>query len=129
MKNLFKNRKKGFTLVELIVVIVIIAVLIAALTPAILGVIGRANISANDAETRTILVQLQVFAITPVGGTRPVAELYVEARRLAVESGFTFPVATQSTHLEIGDEGIPTGLRLTGGRGDADGFAGSIART
>jgi len=46
-RNLSKNRNKGFTLVELIVVILIIAILAAVLTPSIMGVIDRANDSAD----------------------------------------------------------------------------------
>jgi len=61
-KNLRKNGKKGFTLVELIVVIVIIAILIAALTPAILGVIERARKSADEADARSIMLAAQVAA-------------------------------------------------------------------
>jgi len=70
MKKLLQSRKKGFTLVELIVVIVIIAILIAALTPAILGVIRRANTSANQADARVILTAAQTFAIGPDGAIR-----------------------------------------------------------
>ena len=61
--------KKGFTLIELIVVIVIIAILIAALTPAILGVIRRANIAADEADARTVMMAGSVagLAATPPG--------------------------------------------------------------
>ena len=51
-----KNSKKGFTLVELIVVIVILAILIAALVPAILGVINQANIAADQADVRAVMM-------------------------------------------------------------------------
>ena len=56
LMNLRNNRKKGFTLIELIIVIVIIAILVAALTPAILSVIERANISADEADARTMIM-------------------------------------------------------------------------
>jgi len=59
-KNLRKNGRKGFTLIELIVVIVIIAILVAALTPAILGVIDRANRSADEADARSVLMAATV---------------------------------------------------------------------
>ena len=43
MRSLKKNRKKGFTLVELIVVLVILAILAALLIPALTGYIDKAR--------------------------------------------------------------------------------------
>ena len=65
------NSKKGFTLVELIVVIVILAILVAALTPAILGVISRANRSADEADVRSILMAAQVAALDTTPPSMP----------------------------------------------------------
>ena len=70
-KRLSMNSKKGFTLVELIVVIVILAILVAALTPAILGVISRANRSADEADVRSVLMAAQVAALDTTPPTRP----------------------------------------------------------
>jgi len=61
--NKIRKNKKGFTLIELIVVIVIIAILIAALTPAILGVIDRANRVSDEAEARTVMSAATVAAM------------------------------------------------------------------
>ena len=80
MQKLLTSRK-GFTLIELIVVIVIIAILIAALTPAILGVIRRANIAADEADARTVMMAGSVAGLgrtppgTPLLGTEITAEL------------------------------------------------------
>lgn len=57
MKKLIKN-KKGFTLIELIVVIAILAVLAAILVPSILGYVKEARIAANDANARSIYSEL-----------------------------------------------------------------------
>jgi len=62
LMNIRKNSKKGFTLIELVVVIVIIAILVAALTPAILGVIQRANRAADEADARTLMTVSSVAA-------------------------------------------------------------------
>ena len=68
LMNIRKNSKKGFTLIELIVVIVIIAILVAALTPAILGVIQRANRAADEADARTMMT---VGSVAATGNTPP----------------------------------------------------------
>ena len=67
-KELRKNRKKGFTLVELIVVIVVLAILIAALVPAILGIIDRANRMADEAFARALFTAGNVASIGAEGG-------------------------------------------------------------
>ncbi|MCH1983049.1 prepilin-type N-terminal cleavage/methylation domain-containing protein [Ruminococcus sp. OA3] len=53
------KNKKGFTLVELIVVIVIILVLAAVMVPSILRYVNRAHEANCKADAATILVQLQ----------------------------------------------------------------------
>ncbi|MDR0292968.1 MAG: prepilin-type N-terminal cleavage/methylation domain-containing protein [Oscillospiraceae bacterium] len=70
MNKLRKINRKGFTLIELIVVIVIIAILVAALTPAILGVIERANRAADEADCRT-LYMAAIVAADPTGTVPP----------------------------------------------------------
>lgn len=49
-----KNTKRGFTLVELIVVLVILAILAALLIPALTGYIDKARKSQVVAETRAL---------------------------------------------------------------------------
>lgn len=51
-KKLKENNKKGFTLVELIVVLVILAILAALLIPALTGYIDKARNKSIVAETR-----------------------------------------------------------------------------
>lgn len=53
------KNKKGFTLVELIVVIVIILVLAAVLVPSLLRYVEKANKANCKADAATILSQLQ----------------------------------------------------------------------
>ncbi|MCL2203030.1 MAG: prepilin-type N-terminal cleavage/methylation domain-containing protein [Defluviitaleaceae bacterium] len=101
MKKLWQNRKKGFTLVELIVVIVIIAVLVAALTPAIMGVVNRANIAADRSDANAILVQAQAFHA--VGGAGQ-SDIIMPGLR----GGTLYP-----TDVTFGPTNIPTGFRVT----------------
>lgn len=63
MENkLKKNNKKGFTLVELIVVLVILAILAALLIPSLTGYIKKAKEKQIIAETRQVVMAAQTLA-------------------------------------------------------------------
>lgn len=62
LKNLKNNKKKGFTLVELIVVLVILAILAALLIPALTGYIDKAKEKQITAETRQVVMAAQTLA-------------------------------------------------------------------
>ena len=86
MKRMNKSSKKGFTLVELIVVLVILAILAAMLVPALTGYIRRARQEKDYQFAATVLTAAQsaatyqyslpasqrtgstITASTPVGG-------------------------------------------------------------
>lgn len=61
MRKLKENRKKGFTLVELIVVLVILAILAALLVPALTGYIDKAKQKQVVAETRQCVMAVQTM--------------------------------------------------------------------
>ena len=54
-----KTNKKGFTLVELVIVIAVIAILAAVLIPTFSGIISRAN--ANAAKQRAVAVRDEIL--------------------------------------------------------------------
>ncbi len=60
-KKLKENKKKGFTLVELIVVLVILAILAALLIPALTKYIDRAKNKSIVAETRQTVMAAQTL--------------------------------------------------------------------
>lgn len=62
MKKTVKTSKKGFTLVELIVVLVILAVLAAMLVPALTGYIDRARQEKDYQMAATVLTAAQAAA-------------------------------------------------------------------
>ena len=61
MLKKLKNDKKGFTLVELIVVLVILAILAALLVPALTGYIDRAKEKSVIADTRSVVMAAQTL--------------------------------------------------------------------
>ena len=56
-----RDNKKGFTLVELIVVLVILAILAALLIPALTGYIDKAKEKQIVAETRQVVMAAQTL--------------------------------------------------------------------
>lgn len=88
------KNKKGFTLVELIVVLVILAILAALLVPALTGYIDKARDESIIAETRSAVVAAQTIVSEDYGqGVDVTATAYVtndlkdEIKALAEVSG------------------------------------------
>ena len=77
MKKLGKSSKKGFTLVELIVVIVILAVLAAMLVPALVGYIDRAK-KEKDYQAASVVYAAAQAAITEAYGNGTIAKREVK---------------------------------------------------
>ena len=67
MKKVGKSSKKGFTLVELIVVLVILAVLAAMLVPALVGYIDRAKKEKEFQAASTVYTAAQALATEAYG--------------------------------------------------------------
>jgi type IV pilus assembly protein PilA len=104
-----KLNKKGFTLIELIVVIAILAILAAILIPAVTGYIQKAEQARDSANCRALYsqVSLQVMldqtTLSPATGTTSsgLAVSYTADTTLNTVSAFTC-VGTSFTYTQPG---------------------------
>jgi len=74
MKKILKN-KKGFTLMEVIVVLIIIAVLAAALIPSFIGFVNQSRAASDIAAARVGMTAAQVEVTYLVAGGTAVGEI------------------------------------------------------
>ena len=81
LRRLKENKKKGFTLVELIVVLVILAILAALLVPALTGYIDKAKRKSIVAETRQTVMAAQTLVDEAYGKKDVSGSVTVEAAK------------------------------------------------
>ena len=76
-----KNNKKGFTIVELVIVIAVIAILSAVLIPTFGGIIEDANNTARDQEAKNLFTEYLIDhqATAPDGTTYVLVDSYYYA--------------------------------------------------
>ena len=77
-----KKTRKGFTIVELVIVIAVIAILSAVLIPTFSGIIKKANLSADQQAVRQMNTALQVASID-----QDIDEIE-DVRQILEEAGF-----------------------------------------
>lgn len=90
-KNLRKN-KKGFTLVEIIVVLLIIGILLAITIPSIMGYVGKARDAQIQADARTGFLGAQTIS----------ARLKAEGTKESASNGISSKIDATSINTEAG---------------------------
>lgn len=123
MKKIRQNSKKGFTLVELIVVLVILAVMAAMLVPALTGYIDEARKKKDYNAASEVLTAAQAVAAQYYGSdttpTAAEAKAYITDARVAalVGSGVNAEVSDISFANETTDtlDLTITGITVTFG--------------
>ena len=117
------KEKKGFTLVEVIVVLVILAILMAIAIPALTGYIDRANDRAALSEGRNVQMALQTIgsnAYADPSQTMPTAAGGVAWTTSLSGTGTTAPTF-QSEITQLTKMTFHTGANVTGIQYDASG--------
>ena len=87
-----RNNKKGFTIVELVIVIAVIAILAAVLIPTFAGIIRKANISAD-----TQLVKNMNTALTADEAINGPAEDFNEVIAIVRDAGYVLSAFNPTT--------------------------------
>lgn len=95
-----KNTKRGFTLVELIVVLVILAILAALLIPALTGYIDKARKSQVVAETRMLTQAVQTEMSTLYASNEYSTQLNAKTKAFTAAAEDGKPVTPHEQKLE-----------------------------
>lgn len=106
-QKLKDNKKKGFTLVELIVVLVILAILAALLIPALTGYINKAKEKSIVAETRQAVMAAQTLVDEAYGKLDlTAADDAIEIGTGAVEGKTVVKISDIATLAEVKEANI-----------------------
>lgn len=103
MKKLGKSSKKGFTLVELIVVLVILAVLAAMLVPALVGYIDKAKAEKEYQTASTVYAAAQAV-ITEAYGKNDITTSGTNAAKTITATGFDKSICNTAANTAYGTE-------------------------
>ena len=98
-----KNNKKGFTLVELVIVVAVMAVLVAVAIPTVQSIVGTAesNVAATNAQTIESMLKLAVANGKTLSDDDDIAQEIVDAQ-LGIEKAATFVYNTKSGAVKVG---------------------------
>lgn len=96
-----KLNKKGFTLIELIVVIAILAILAAILVPAIINYVSQAGDSRDQANARSIYSEVSIELATTEATTITLPTDFPDSCEVFETSDTTATAATTLTPADL----------------------------
>lgn len=110
-----KNNKKGFTLVELVIVVAVMAILVAIAIPTVSSITGSAQKAVNESNAQTIASMIKLAEAnkakagdgTATLGHADVAQALVDAK-LGIDSG-VFVYGQKTGAVTVGTESSTAG--------------------
>ena len=95
-----KMNKKGFTLIEMLVVIAIIAILVAIIVPTVANSTKKASCAANAANIRSVAAEIAILDLTTEGG--------ITIPATGLPTGITAPTMKTVTGFGSGTDWVVT---------------------
>lgn len=97
-----KNNKKGFTLVELVIVVAVMAVLVAVAIPTVSSIVGtaEANVAATNAQTIESMLKLAIANGHTLDTDAKIAQEIVDAQ-LGIAKAATFVYNIKSGEVKV----------------------------
>ncbi len=96
-----RNNKKGFTIVELVIVIAVIAILSAVLIPTFGGIVEKANASAAQQEARNAYTQYVANMTDYTNGIPTIDYVYDGTNYYDVDDDFKVKTVSETTYTYL----------------------------
>ncbi len=125
MKNLKNKKRKGFTLVEIIIVVIIIGILAALIVPKFMDATQKAKKNTALAEHRTVVGQV-VATYAAMSGSPEVAGVFT---KLGTENIISDGKAGDNTTVAKGTHSVSVTTTIPGGLEDAEKKTGGTDAT